>query len=95
MNCINVIQHHVEYVYVEALDKPVFSNRQARFLTGNCRVNNCNIGRLSHYTLFEGGAGGGDGAAGEVPEPATVALFGPGLSGIAASRSKARRARKA
>ncbi len=77
---------------VGELDKLVFSNDQVNFLTGGCGANNCNIGRLSHYTLFEGAAGGGGGAGGEVPEPATVALFGLGLLGFAASRRKARKA---
>ncbi|WP_349292189.1 PEP-CTERM sorting domain-containing protein [Noviherbaspirillum sp. L7-7A] len=66
-----------------------------KFGTGNLGGNDTyffkNLGRLSHYTLFEGFVGGG-GASGEVPEPTTVALFGLGLLGFWASRRKARKA---
>lgn len=48
----------------------------------------CNIGRLSHYTLFDGqtGGGGGGGGGGKAPEPNIVALLGIGLLGMSMSR---------
>lgn len=78
---------------VGEFDKLVFSDAQVNFLTGGCGGASCNIGRLSHYTLYEGGqgGGGGGGAGTEVPEPATVALFGLGLLGVAAARRRAKR----
>jgi hypothetical protein len=69
-------------------DKLVFSNEQVNFLTGACGTNNCNIGRLGHYTLFEGARGSG----GEVAEPATFAPVGLGLLDFAASHRRARKA---
>jgi len=76
---------------VGELDKLVISNDQVNFPTGGCGADHCNIGRLSHYTLLEGPAGGG-GAGGKVPEPETVALFSLGLPGFAASRRTAGKA---
>jgi hypothetical protein len=77
------------------LNELVFSNTQVHFLTGggDCGIGNggdaCNIGRLSHYDTF-GGEGGG-GSTGSAPEPATLALFGLGMLGFAATRRKARK----
>jgi len=77
------------------LNELVFSNVDVHFLTGggDCGIGNgttaCNIGRLSHYDTF-GGEGGG-GSTGSAPEPATLALFGLGMLGFAATRRKARK----
>ena len=82
---------------VGELTKLVFSNSQVNFLSGgNCGAANdsaCNIGRLSHYDIFNGTTGGGGGNS--VPEPTTVALIGLGLLGFAASRRKEKSAKAA
>lgn len=81
------------------LNKLVFSSTQLGGLTSSF-----NIGRLSHYDIFNGTTtttpgttppGGGVPSAGtpgggstNVPEPGTVALLGLGLLGVAAARAK-------
>lgn len=65
-------------------DLLVFSNAQVDYLSGgDCSKRNdnqCNIGRLSHFTYV--GTAERDGVGEEVPEPASVALLGAGLMAL-------------
>lgn len=74
------------------LTKLVWNNTQVDGLTGGSTFGN--IGRLSHYTTFNGDAGVPS-AGGTVPEPATTALLGLGLLGFAASRRKSAKSKNA
>jgi hypothetical protein len=69
---------------IDDLMQLVFTSSQVQCLSGgpNC-ADNENIGRLSHYTTYNGGA--------SVPEPATLALILVGALGIAYVRRRVSR----
>jgi hypothetical protein len=80
------------FANIGELTKLVFSNDQVQNLSGgdcgaNGSANSCNIDRLSHYDIFNGGDGGG-GGGGSIPEPASLFLMGAGLMGLGFSRSR-------
>jgi len=69
------------------LTKLVFSNEQVQFLSGgDCGAKNtsaCNIGRLSHYTLFDTPT---PPPTLLIPEPGILLLLGLGLFGLSLIR---------
>lgn len=83
------------YVFQNVADfsQLVFSAADVNYLIGgDCSNKNdevCNATRLSHWTFVAGGDGGSvPGDNGEVPEPASLALLGAGLAGIALRRRR-------
>ncbi len=88
----SALADHYVFKNIEDLTKLVWTNEQVNFLTGgNCGLNgapdSCNIGRLSHY-VGTGNIGGGSEGPNEVPEPASMLLFGAGLLGLGLSRRR-------
>lgn len=84
---------HYLFKNIGELTKLVWSNEQVSFLTGdNCSLNenpnSCNIGRLSHYVGTQGIGGEDPEVPGEIPEPASMLLFGAGLLGLGLSRRR-------
>ena len=71
---------------VAELTKLVWSNSQVQGITGSTTCNNCNIGRLSHYTSLDVV---GDPQGDPLPEPGIMLLFSLGLAAFGfAKRSR-------
>ena len=63
---------------LDEFTKLVFTDAQVDNITGGCGADNCNIGRLSHYTVFDVN----EPRVNEVPIPAAGWLMGSALLGL-------------
>jgi len=84
-----VAEDHYYFENIADMTKLVWSNEQVNYLTGGDCANNpnaCNIGRLSHYVLFDADTGGGGPV--DTPEPTSLALMGIGLATLFRNRRR-------
>jgi hypothetical protein len=86
---ISVTSDTFFFTNIAELTKLVWANEDVDYISGgDCDSNpsKCNIGRLSHYALFDGDGVGGEGDPDSVPVPAPLALMGLGLIGLMGAR---------